>query len=252
MRLVMLMAALALAACVNQPLSTPSKRPETVVDKPRQELRDGLVPALMNAGYTLANANDYQLVFERELPPGMGALLLTTRYDASPRNRLVFTMTPVDAGRTRLYVESFGISNPGSAFERVTRLTADDQPLQRELDTLAGSGIPAFAAKAQAAATAQFNDVRIGIVTGQTRTQGMRSEFVQTCGITGVTPGSVAEASGIRVGDKIVRIDGDECGDGGVASLRMRRDWERGRTMTFDLDRQGVPMQVRVTPAGDG
>jgi hypothetical protein len=240
MRLLMLMAALVLVACVHQPLSTPSKRPETVVDKPRQELRDALVPAMMNVGYTLKTANDYQLVFEREIPPSFTAAMLSSRYDNSPVSRLVFTMAPVDPARTRLYVESW------------TRLTADDQALQRDLDSIAGSGIPAFAAKAQAAASPEFNDVRIGIVTGQTRFQGSRTTFVQTCGITGVTPGSVAEAAGIRVGDKIVRIDGDECGDGGVASLRKRRDWERGRTMIFDLDRQGAPMQVRVTPAGDG
>ncbi|HYE52305.1 MAG TPA: M48 family metallopeptidase [Azospirillaceae bacterium] len=71
--------------------------------------------------------------------------------------------------------------------------------------------------------------------------------------VTIVTPGSPAEAAGLRVKDKIVSIDGGAAPAGKRASEKLHEALEKalegGRTVTLGLVRDGQPVTAALTPA---
>ena len=64
--------------------------------------------------------------------------------------------------------------------------------------------------------------------------------------VMNVMPGSAAEESGIRTGDRIVRIDGDEIER--FEELRSIIGLSAGRTLTIVVIRDGVEIALQVTP----
>ena len=68
--------------------------------------------------------------------------------------------------------------------------------------------------------------------------------------VTGVTPGSPAEKSGIKPGDRLLEFQGEPIAD--EARLRLQLLAARGET-TFLVQRPGTetPLLFKVTPAGE-
>jgi C-terminal processing protease CtpA/Prc len=63
--------------------------------------------------------------------------------------------------------------------------------------------------------------------------------------VSKVVSGSPAEDAGIRVGDLIVGLDGDDVGS--VGDLRQGLSGKQGETFDVDVIRDGRPESVRVT-----
>lgn len=70
--------------------------------------------------------------------------------------------------------------------------------------------------------------------------------------ITAVTPDSAAQDAGLRSGDRIVAVDGQQIVQGGrqglVAVRAALADLEEGQSLRLDLIRDGQPLQVQATP----
>lgn len=134
-----LIALLILTGCATAPakLNTPSGRPEVVVaNHSPDEVRGVLVRSAMTEGWSLLSESPSSMVFQRPMKDMMGMMLYGSRYDSQPFERLRYTLVKEAAG-TRLYCTGEIVTNPGSAFERITpadNYAQQQAALQRMVD----------------------------------------------------------------------------------------------------------------------
>ena len=80
------------------------------------------------------------------------------------------------------------------------------------------------------------------------QTLGLRP-MVTELHIGQVLPQGAAEAAGLRAGDRIIRVDGAAVRDAKVLIERIRRS--ANQAILMDIERDGIPMRVEVTPVAD-
>ena len=73
---------------------------------------------MINKGYSLTSDTGFQLVFQAPAE-GLGAILLSSQYDSTVMVRMGYSIAPQERG-TRVVVNIAAVTNPGSAFERLT------------------------------------------------------------------------------------------------------------------------------------
>jgi len=106
------------------PLETPSGRPEILIrGGSRKGATDGISVRLLPNGWKIKEASEYVAVFGKRADSFGAAFLYGSRYDAIPEARMTFTMVDTDEG-LRVFCVMEMVTNPGSAFERVSDLTA--------------------------------------------------------------------------------------------------------------------------------
>ena len=115
---------LVLAACAPvQRLQTPSGRPEiTISGATKKQVLDLLVAEMLASGAQIKQVNEYGAVFGKRDDSFAGALLFGSRYDSTPEMRITFNVVETP-GATRVFCNAAMVTNPGSAFERVTDVT---------------------------------------------------------------------------------------------------------------------------------
>lgn len=116
-----------LSACMGTAparLDTQSGRPE--VDIPgvsKKQAVDAIITREMEKGWDLKTQTDSMLVFGKRINNLGAALLFGSQYDRTPEGRLRFTLVETESG-VKIYVKIEMITNPGSAYERVTEGTS--------------------------------------------------------------------------------------------------------------------------------
>lgn len=106
-----------------QPLHTPSGRPEvTISGATKKEVLDLVVSEMLASGAQVKQVNEYGAVFGKRDDSLTGALLFGSRYDSTPEMRITFNVAET-SGSVRVFCNVAMVTNPGSAFERVTDVT---------------------------------------------------------------------------------------------------------------------------------
>lgn len=162
-------------------LNTPSGKPEvTLKNRSMKEVKDALVREMLNQNFTIKSTSDYTIVFSKPMDSFLASFLLGSRYDATPEHRVTAMIVESNNG-VRIVLTNQGITNPGSAFERVTDMSTGK----------AGQSWHEF--------LSNFDNLfkgRIGI------------SFNENGTLTSVTSGGPADEAGLQRGDRILTVDG--------------------------------------------
>lgn len=121
-----LASSLALVGCqtAKQP-DTPSGRAEVEIRAPVASVKAALLSRAMDRRFNITKDTEYLLQVEKPTENLAAAVLLGSRYDATPSERIVFTFAPIGEN-TRVVASLMIVTNPGSAFERLTPINAGE------------------------------------------------------------------------------------------------------------------------------
>ena len=153
----------------------------------------------MSEGFTIDTVNDYQVVASKVITNNLAAsLFFGSRYNINPAERVVFRFIE-SYNSVRILAESWIVTNPGSAFEKITEF--NDKSLKNFLERI----------KMQT----PNNSNKIDNSVPNTKPSGPPvfgvkfSKFDNTgpIKIIEITAGSDAEKKGLKVDDIIVDIN---------------------------------------------
>lgn len=207
-----------------KPLHTPTGRPEvTVRSASRKEVVDMLTSSMINAGYSVRNITDYTAEYSKRLSDSVGAqVLFGSRYDSVPEARAHFDVLENQQG-VRVVGTLRLITNPGSAFERVTdfsRSSKDAQSYQQMLEQIKWT----FDSRETG---------KIGIAMAPDGT------------IQQVMSGQPAAHAGLQVGDKIVTIDAKPYPQTQIEALQLITG-QPGTKVTLTVVRNGAEKEFTI------
>ena len=117
---------------------TPSGRPEVTINgKVGKEVHAEITNLMLNNGYNVKKATDNLLVFEKPYQSTMAAVFFGSQYDPTPTARVTFSIVEL-ADSTRVVASFAVVTNPGSAFERITQANNHPSTLkyQKRLDEI--------------------------------------------------------------------------------------------------------------------
>jgi hypothetical protein len=178
-----LLSFLFLAGCATtKPLNTPSGKPDiTIPNVSKKQVTDALVGQMLTQGFNFKSSSDYNIVFIEAMDSFCEKSLLGSGCNVTPEHRASFMLDESSAG-VRIVLTNQVITNPGSAFERVTDLSTG-KPGQSWQDFLVS-----------------FSSLFRGRIGVNVDNKGI---------ITKVFDGSSAQQSGLKEGDKILSVDGN-------------------------------------------
>lgn len=135
-----------LAGCAApvQHMTASGKVEETFHMAPDQ-VKPIIISKMVDYGYNLTKDTSYVVAFDRPVTNILAAALMGSKYDAQPNTRISYMFAPIGTD-TRVVVDFAVVTNPGSAFERLTPVNgnADTMKIQAWLDNAAtGAPIPA-------------------------------------------------------------------------------------------------------------
>lgn len=135
---VLLSAFLVACAAPPQPLATLSGRPEKVfTGLTKKQVTDAIVASALSRGSQVKSVSEYSVVLARRADNSMAAqILFGSSYDSVPEARVTLNLVDVPGG-VQVYGRGEMITNPGSAYERVTPLPGGDADIQKSLDDIA-------------------------------------------------------------------------------------------------------------------
>jgi membrane-associated protease RseP (regulator of RpoE activity) len=175
----------ALAGCAQQAYvrttAAPPRRLEVTIDNAsKKDVTDALVSAMVGRDFAIVTITDYTAVFAKPLTEAPAGRAKKMTRAAPQEHRVSFTIVTAGTG-VRLVLTNQIVSNPGSAYERVTDASggASGDSWQEFLNTLPNV----------------FRG-RIGVTLDR------------SCTVSAVTPGSPAATAGIQAGDQMLRVDG--------------------------------------------
>lgn len=133
---ILLAAVVVLAGCA----STAQMRAAAVANQPiavkasKQQARDAVAQAFVSQGYMITKDSDFVLEFSAPTKSGWVQLLLSSNYDSRVDARL--SVQFVGENPTTVSWRAFYVTNPGSAFERLTDVSngADAPMLQSRIE----------------------------------------------------------------------------------------------------------------------
>lgn len=119
--------AIALAGCQTaaQAPNTASGKPEVTIRATTAAIKARLLSLALDKRFNVTKDTEYLLQIEKPSENFGAALLLGSKYDGIPAERIVFTFAPV-GDSTRVVASSMFVTNPGSAFERITPINAGE------------------------------------------------------------------------------------------------------------------------------
>ena len=83
---------------------------------------------MLDRGYIVTRESDYLVTFDKRIENVLAAALLGSRYDSTPNARVTYTIAKLQ-GRIRVIADLAVVTNPGSAFERLTNANANEGSL---------------------------------------------------------------------------------------------------------------------------
>lgn len=129
----------ALAGCQTaaEAPNTASGKPEVTIHATTAAIKARLLSLAMDKRFNVTKDTEYLLQVEKPSENFGAALLLGSRYDGIPAERIVFTFAPI-GDTTRVVAAGMFVTNPGSAFERITPVNGGEGAIrtQQTLDEL--------------------------------------------------------------------------------------------------------------------
>jgi len=119
--------AIGLAGCQTaQPPATASGKPEVNIKAPVGAVKAALISRALNQRYNITKDTEYMLQMDKPTENFGAALLLGSKYDGIPAERIVFTFAPNSPDSVRVVTSIMFVTNPGSAFEQLTPINAGE------------------------------------------------------------------------------------------------------------------------------
>lgn len=118
--------------------NTPSGRPEVTINGvPPNKVSARLTNEMLNWGYNIRKQSDNLIAFDRPTDNLMASALLGSRYDSTPNARITFMLAEL-GNSTRVVADLQIVTNPGSAFERLTNMnqSQDSRKIQEMLQRI--------------------------------------------------------------------------------------------------------------------
>jgi hypothetical protein len=117
----------ALAGCQTdaQAPMTASGKPEVTIKAPTTAIKARLLSLAMDRRFSVTKDTEYLLQIEKPTENIGAAILLGSKYDSTPAERIVFTFAPV-GDSVRVVAASMFVTNPGSGFEQITPVNAGE------------------------------------------------------------------------------------------------------------------------------
>ncbi len=113
-----------------KPLDTSTGKPEVIItDASKKDIADAIVNTMLSWDFQLQKRDEYILVFGKKDTNIASSVLLGSRYDAVPEWRFTYNMVDY-AGGVRIIANIASVTNPGSAFERITDFSKGSQDAQ--------------------------------------------------------------------------------------------------------------------------
>lgn len=114
-----------------------------VLGATRRQALDWLINERIRRGSRISNTTDFGFMASTRVEGSLTAsLLFGSRYDATPNARLVYQAADVPGG-VHVFVKAEMVTNPGSAFERITDVTVHlTRPIAEELQDLQAAFAP--------------------------------------------------------------------------------------------------------------
>jgi hypothetical protein len=123
------LALIAIGCASPQPLPTPSGKAEIVVQAPKAKVRDALAARALDRGFSIKSNTESALVIGKRSDSVALAMLAGSRYDAQPEIRVRYDLLEAETG-TRVVSTAMVVTNPDSAFERITPMEPGSKAYQ--------------------------------------------------------------------------------------------------------------------------
>ena len=216
-----------LSGCATvQPLGTPTGKPEvTIPNVTKKEVVDALTNQMLSWGYHVKAVTDYNAVYGKRTESMAAAIFLGSRYDAIPEARISYATVETDIG-VRVVATLEMITNPGSAFERVTDLSQgkDAHNIQNML-----------------------NQLKYGLELSKKGKIGLAID--KNGVVIEVLDNGPASKVGIKAGDRLLKINGKQISTGNLYKIAFEIAGEPGtvvelllvrgdKQLTFEVERQ--------------
>ena len=104
---------------------TASGKPEVTIKAPIAAIKARLLSLAMDRRFNVTKDTEYLLQIEKPSDNLGAAILLGSKYDSVPAERIVFTFAPL-GDSVRVVAASMFVTNPGSAFEQITPVNAGE------------------------------------------------------------------------------------------------------------------------------
>jgi hypothetical protein len=104
---------------------TASGKPEVTIKAPTGAIKARLLSLAMDRRFNVTKDTEYLLQIEKPSDNLGAAILLGSKYDSVPAERIVFTFAPL-GDSVRVVAASMFVTNPGSAFEQITPVNASE------------------------------------------------------------------------------------------------------------------------------
>lgn len=105
--------------------ATASGKPEVTIKAPTAAIKARLLSLGMDRRFNVTKDTEYLLQIEKPSDNLGAAILLGSKYDSVPAERIVFTFAPL-GDSVRVVAASMFVINPGSAFEQFTPINAGE------------------------------------------------------------------------------------------------------------------------------
>jgi hypothetical protein len=105
--------------------ATASGKPEVTIKAPTAVIKARLLSLAMDRRFNVTKDTEYLLQIEKPTDNLGAAILLGSKYDSTPAERVVFTFAPI-GDSVRVVAASMFVTNPGSAFEQITPVNAGE------------------------------------------------------------------------------------------------------------------------------
>jgi hypothetical protein len=125
--IVILISASILAGCMTAPVrfNTQSGKPEvTIYGTTKKKVSEAIINREISKGWDLKSQSDSLLIFAQKNTSFGAQLLFGSKYDTVPESRITFTLIENNDG-IRVLLKAELVTNPGSAFEKVTDMTSN-------------------------------------------------------------------------------------------------------------------------------
>ena len=182
---------LSLSGCTTlQPLNTSTGKPEIIITETnKKEVADAIINTMLSWDFQLQKRDEYILVFGKRDTRIISGVLLGSQYDTTPEWRITYNLVDYANG-VRIMVSIFAITNPGSAFERITDFSKGSKD---------SHNIQSF-----------LNQLKETLETQKlVKERGKIGILLQSNKVIQVLEGSPASKAGIQNGDIILKIDNE-------------------------------------------
>ena len=207
-------------------LNTPSGKPEVIIpDASKSEIADQITNAMLSWDFQLQKRDENILVFAKRDQRLGSSLLFGSRYDSTPEWRFIYNIVDHPEG-IRVIANITAITNPGSAFERVTDLSRGSKDSEN-----------VYALLTQIRENFGLRKI--------TKNRGKIGVGLQKYTIVLVAQGGPADKAGLQKGDVILKIDGEPT-TGGFSRDILRITGEPGTTVILLIKRNDQELAIPV------